>query len=78
VPAAHEALYDRLRTFPDEDSLRDLTRLGVSRVVVHANMFSADDRRRLESRLTVFKDALTLEYSDADARVYAIRGARRD
>lgn len=78
VPAAHEALYDRLRTFPDEDSLRDLTRLGVSRVVVHANMFSADDRRRLESRLTAFKDALTLEYSDADAMVYAIRGFRPD
>jgi hypothetical protein len=77
VPAAHETLYDRLRTFPDEDSLRDLARLGVSRVVVHADMFPADERRRLAARLTAFQEALTLEYSDADSMVYAIRGSPR-
>lgn len=41
-------------------------------------MFPADERRRLESRLTAFKEALTLEYSDADSMVYAVRGAPRD
>jgi hypothetical protein len=78
APAAHEALYERMRTFPDAESLRELTRFGVSRVVVHLNMFPGDaERRRFDAGVAAFADSLTLEYSDPDARVYAI-GAPRD
>jgi len=77
VPAAHEALYDRLRTFPDDESLRELARFGVSRVVVHASMFPVERRRDLEARLAAFEDSLVLEYADADSMVYALR-PRRD
>ncbi len=71
-PALHEELYDQLRTFPSEDSVRHLAQLDVTYVIVHSSWFPEEERRLVEERLPAFGSWLTLEYMDPDSRVYSI------
>ena len=73
VPPLHEELYDQLRSFPSEESLRNLARLGVTYVIVHSSWFTPEERSSLEARLPAFESWLKLEYMDGDSRVYTIR-----
>jgi hypothetical protein len=71
-PALHVELYDQLRTFPSEDSVRHLAELHVTYVIVHSSWFPPEERRQVEERLLAFGPWLKLEYTDPDSRVYSI------
>ena len=72
-PALHEVLYDQLRSFPSEESLRNLAQLDVTYVIVHSSWFPPEERHLVEERLPGFGSWLKLEYMDPDSRVYSIR-----
>ena len=72
-PALHDLLYDQLKLFPSEDSVRHLAQLGVTYVIVHSSWFSPEERAVVEQRLPAFGSWLKLEYTDGDSRVYSIR-----
>ncbi|HEY3045503.1 MAG TPA: hypothetical protein VGJ39_15845, partial [Vicinamibacterales bacterium] len=71
-PALHEQLYDQLRSFPSEESVRHLAQLDVTYVIVHGSWFPPEERRLVEDRLLAFGSWLKLEYMDPDSRVYSI------
>jgi hypothetical protein len=73
VPPLHEELYDQLRSFPSEESLRNLARLDVTYVIVHGSWFPPEERSQVEMRLAGFTSWLKLEYEDTDSRVYSVR-----
>jgi hypothetical protein len=72
-PALHEALYSALRTFPDEQSIAMLEQLGVTYVVVHADLYAEGEWPAVEDRLEHFRDVLHLEHVEGAGRVYALR-----
>jgi len=76
-PALHQELYDQLRTFPSDDSVRHLAQLHVTYVIVHSSWFSPEERRLVEERLLEFGSSLKLEYMDQDSRVYSIQGSSK-
>jgi hypothetical protein len=71
-PSDHHALIRALITFPDERSLDELRRRGVTYVVMHPRLYEPDQLAAAEARLLTFKDQLQLEFSSADGRVYAL------
>ena len=73
----HEELYDQLRTFPSEESVRRLDQLHVTYVIVHSSWFPPEERRLVEARLLGFGSSLKLEYMDQDSRVYSIQRPSR-
>src|SRR5262249_2858330 len=75
-PGLHVELYGEMRRFPDDASVRSLLELHVTYIVVHASWYSAEERSALEARLSDFAPWLTLEYSDADSRVYSLHEAQ--
>ena len=77
-PALHDELYDQLRTFPSDDSVRRLAQLGVTYVIVHGSWFPPEDRRLVEERLPAFGSSLKLEYMDPDSRVYSVHRPSRE
>ena len=72
-PPLHEDLYRQLRRFPDDLTIARLKELGVTYVVVHADMYAADQWPIVERRLGEFADRLKLDYLGADGRVYSVR-----
>jgi hypothetical protein len=72
-PALHEALYNQLKSFPSEDSIRHLRELDVTYVVVHGSWYTPEERSLVEGRLHAFDSWLRLEYIDRDSRVYSLR-----
>jgi hypothetical protein len=72
-PALHEELYQHLRSFPNEEGLSQLARIGVDYLIVHSSWFLPEERGPLEERLASFASRLTLEYRDPDSRVYSLR-----
>jgi hypothetical protein len=73
LPAAHRALYDELRNFPDARSLEHLEQIGVTYVIVHNEWFPPAQWERFEKRLHGFDGRLKLEYMDPAGRVYSLR-----
>jgi hypothetical protein len=73
LPATHAALYEKLRRFPDEQSLEHLQQLGVTYVIVHTGWFPPDEWTRFEERARSFDARLKLEYLDPEGRVYSLR-----
>jgi hypothetical protein len=71
-PPSHDVLFDELRVFPSDQSLRHLTEIGVTYVVVHTSWFAPDQQPGLDDDLRTFAPWLTLQYADADARVYSL------
>jgi len=73
-PKLHEWLYEELTAFPDDVSLRHLTALGVTHVVVHVSEYEAGEWEEVKRRLASFGERLRLEHEEDGGRVYAIRG----
>ncbi len=71
----HEQLYVKMRGFPDEDSLRELNRLGVTFVVVHTELYQPGEWPQVEARIEAFGGRLQLEHVAGAGRVYSLRGA---
>jgi hypothetical protein len=65
-------LFQQLRHFPDETSLRALQRFGVRYVVVHLDLYSVGQRESVARKLHAWSSRLRLEYSADDGRVYTI------
>ena len=68
----HERLYEQLRSFPDEVSVRSLSEFGVNYVVVHIDMYQPGEWAAVESRLTRFDRSLALVHQDDSGRVYSL------
>ena len=58
----HEELFLLLRRFPSEDGLRRLSELGVSRIVVHTDLYEAGEWPEVEARIARFPGWLRLEH----------------
>ena len=69
----HENLYLQLRNFPDEASLRDLSRFGVGYVVVHTDLYPPGEWPQVASRIERFGAWLRLEHVAGAGRVYSLR-----
>ena len=52
--AFHGYLYRLMQTFPDEDSLKALAEAGVTRIVVHTDLYPPDERARVDARIASF------------------------
>ena len=68
----HTVLYDELRGFPDELSLRRLRELGVTYAVVHEDLYPPGGWPPVEERLRRYDGQLKLEYSASGGHVYAL------
>jgi hypothetical protein len=71
-PPMHTRLYQELRGFPDDLSLRRLRDLGVTYAVVHEDLYRPDEWIAVRSRLDEFADRMTLEHADGAGRVYSL------
>jgi hypothetical protein len=71
-PPLHEVLFREMRRFPDEASIAHLLELGVTYVVVHPDMYPAEDWKVVEGRLAQPDRRLILKYSGPGGRVYAL------
>jgi hypothetical protein len=69
----HEELYLQLRHFPDEVSLRNLSRLGVGYIVVHTELYPPGEWPLVESRIGRFDAWLRLEHVAGSGRIYSLR-----
>ncbi len=74
--ALHERLYAELVEFPDEPSLRRLTDLGVTDVVVHTDLYPPGEWAVTDERIARFSQWLTLRHVEGAGRVYALRRPR--
>jgi hypothetical protein len=72
TPALHEQLYDKLRLFPDEASVRMLSEIGVTYVVVHTPMYRPGEWEDVERRLQEYSSQLVLQHGDPSGRVYRL------
>jgi hypothetical protein len=68
----HDQLYRDLASFPDEQSLRALRRVGVTHVVIHGGDYTLEEWPELDSRLAQSRD-LQLERTDGKDRVYSLK-----
>ena len=69
----HERLFQDLREFPSDEGLRRLTGLGVSRIVVHTDLYEPGEWAAVEARIGRFPDRLRLEHIEGAGRVYSLR-----
>ncbi|MEX1127982.1 MAG: hypothetical protein WEB50_05405 [Vicinamibacterales bacterium] len=69
----HNELYGKLRGFPSEASLDALAALGITHIVVHPDMFDAEDWGRASSGLPAVRDRLEQVYDDGSGQVYRLR-----
>ena len=67
----HGRAQQDLRRFPNETSITRLREVGVTFVVVHRELYSADEWTIVEPRLAQFPQ-LRLAHEDGDGRVYAV------
>jgi hypothetical protein len=74
----HDRLYEELKYFPDERSLQSLAGLGVTHIVLHAEMFDPRQWADVEPLLGQFSTWLTLVYQEGTGRVYALHAPRAD
>jgi hypothetical protein len=72
-PPLHTDLYAKLRGFPSDLSMEHLLEFGVTYAVVHIDMYPPEDWKTVEQKIREFSPWLTLEYTDAQSRVYSIR-----
>src|SRR5581483_4656839 len=70
-PPLHDALYQEMRTFPDDAVLAHLASLGVTHVVVHSDLYSPDEWRRVSAQLDRRRDRVILEHVEGAGRVYS-------
>jgi len=68
----HELIFQNLRAFPTDEGLRRLTLLGVSRIVVHTDLYEPGEWASVEARIGRFGDWLRLEHVEGTGRVYSL------
>ena len=68
----HTELNADMMGFPDDRSLKRLTELGVTYVVVHTDRYAPEDLPQVEKRLQRFESRLRLEHVEGPGRVYAV------
>ncbi len=68
----HDRLFEELKYFPDERSLTSLAEVGVTHIVVHADMFDPRQWADVEPQLAQFSSRLTLVHQDGAGRVYEL------
>lgn len=73
-PPEHDALYRDLLRFPDDASLDQLARFGVTRVVVHGELYEPGEWPAVDAKLRGYANRLRLLHEEAGARVYALVG----
>jgi hypothetical protein len=72
-PDLNQIINAELRSFPDERSVRHLTELGVTHVIVHIDFYAPEEWPAADARLRAFDpQRLTLEYADQTGRVYSL------
>jgi hypothetical protein len=70
-PPLHERLFAQLTTFPSEASIRSLTDLSVTYVVVHTDLYAPEEWKRIEAEIEKVP-ALRLEHVEGAGRVYSL------
>jgi len=75
-PPQHDDLYRALLRFPDDDSVTKLQALGVTHVVVHSELYAAEEWPEVHARLADFASRLRFVHEEAGGRVYAVAGGR--
>ena len=75
-PALHSELYQLLLGFPDDRSVSSLENLGVTFVVVHRDLYAADEWAAVDARLHAFAERLSLVHEDDSGRVYRLQKGR--
>jgi hypothetical protein len=76
--ALHDRLYEELKYFPDERSMKSLADLGVTYVVVHADLFDPRHWADVERALPNFRAWLTLVHEEGAGRIYALQAPGAD
>lgn len=71
-PDSYRPLYDQLIAFPSDESIRRLTDLGVTYVVVHLEYFTDEYRVEYLERIAQFRDRLTLVHEEGLGQVYRL------
>jgi hypothetical protein len=67
----HEELFATLATFPSEASIRSLTDLSVTYVVVHTDLYWPEEWKQIEKAIDKMP-ALKLEHVEGAGRVYSL------
>jgi hypothetical protein len=71
-PPLSTRLFLEISRFPDDYSLKTLTDLGVTYVVMHPEFYRGTDQAEAEARLLRYTDGLTLIHTEGQDRVYAV------
>ncbi len=69
----HEALYQEMQDFPNEKVLDTLSRLDVTYIVVHTELYPPGEWARVENLIGRFTTRLNLVHVEGQGRVYALR-----
>jgi hypothetical protein len=71
-PDSYRGIYNTLIAFPSDNSIRRLTDLGVTYVVVHLEYFTDEYRVEYLARLAKYSDRLTLVHQEGLGQVYRL------
>jgi hypothetical protein len=71
-PPLHEQLYDRLLRFPDDECLDALMAVGVTHVVVHADLYPPGEWESVRARILARDRRLKLKHVAGPGRVYEL------
>jgi hypothetical protein len=71
-PPQHDRLYEQMRTFPDEASLRSLARFGVTHIVVHTELYLPGAWATVEEQIRQHRHQLALRHVAGTGQVYEL------
>lgn len=72
-PPLHTTLFNRLRGFPDDFTIRSLLELGVTYVVIHTDLYPPGEWATVSERMKRFSDVFRLVYADSSGLAYAVK-----
>src|SRR5262245_27745435 len=75
-PPQQAQLFQDLRGFPDELSLKRLSDLGFTYLIVHEELYPPADWAQVRARFEQFAGRLTLEHTEGTGRVYSLALSR--
>jgi hypothetical protein len=76
-PPGYPENYWTLTGFPDAASLAVARRLGITHVILHADLIDPDIRDAVEAKYAAFADDVVLVHEEGEGRVYEIRQGHR-
>jgi hypothetical protein len=74
----HESLYWEMLDFPNETLLRTLAAIGVTRIVVHTELYEPGEWARVETLIEHSASWLTLDHVEGTGRAYSLRRPAHD